>query len=60
MGLGCLDMEQRTYQYHQLHNNPDSKVYGANMVPIWDPQDPGGPHELCYLGRHHDVCIHEE
>ena len=31
------------------HNNPDSKVHGANMGPIWGRQDPGGPHELCYL-----------
>ena len=23
---------------------PDSKVYGANMGPIWGRQDPGGPH----------------
>ena len=23
---------------------PDSNVYGANMGPIWGPQDPGGPH----------------
>ena len=23
---------------------PDSKVYGANMGPIWSQQDPGGPH----------------
>ena len=23
---------------------PDSKVHGANMRPIWGPQDPGGPH----------------
>ena len=22
----------------------DSKVYGANMGPIWGRQDPGGPH----------------
>ena len=29
---------------------PDSKLYGANMGPIWGQQDPGGPHELCYLG----------
>ena len=29
---------------------PDSKVCGANMGPIWGRQDPGGPHELCYLG----------
>ena len=25
-------------------NNPDSKVLGANMRPIWGRQDPGGPH----------------
>ena len=24
--------------------NPDSKVRGANMGPIWGRQDPGGPH----------------
>ena len=24
--------------------NPDSKVHGANMGPIWGCQDPGGPH----------------
>ena len=23
---------------------PDSKVYGANMGPIWGLQEPGGPH----------------
>ena len=23
---------------------PDSKVRGANMGPIWDQKDPGGPH----------------
>ena len=23
---------------------PDSKVHGANMMPIWGWQDPGGPH----------------
>ena len=23
---------------------PDSKVHGANMGPIWDGQDPDGPH----------------
>ena len=22
---------------------PDYKVHGANMGPIWGPQDPGGP-----------------
>ena len=24
--------------------NPESKVHGANMGPIWGRQDPGGPH----------------
>ena len=24
--------------------NPDSKVHGANMGPLWGRQDPGGPH----------------
>ena len=24
--------------------NPDSKVHGAKMGPIWGRQDPGGPH----------------
>ena len=23
---------------------PDCKVHGANMGPIWDRQDPSGPH----------------
>ena len=23
---------------------PESRVHGANMGPIWDRQDPGGPH----------------
>ena len=27
-----------------IYNNPDSKVHGANMGPIWGRQDPGGPH----------------
>ena len=26
------------------HTDPDSKVHGANMGPIWGGQDPGGPH----------------
>ena len=25
-------------------NYPDSKVHGANVGPIWDRQDPDGPH----------------
>ena len=31
---------------------PDNKVHGANNGPIWGTQDPGGPHEPCYLGCH--------
>ena len=27
---------------------PDSKVHGANMGPIGDRQDPGGPH-VCHM-----------
>ena len=27
-----------------MDGNPDSKVHGANMGPIWGGQDPGGPH----------------
>ena len=27
-----------------LASNPDSKVHGATMGPIWGRQDPGGPH----------------
>ena len=30
--------------YQTLSNNPDNKVYGANMGPIWGQQGPGGPH----------------
>ena len=26
--------------------DPDSKVYVANMGPIWGRQDPGGPHAV--------------
>ena len=30
--------------YHVATKNTDSKAHGANMGPIWDRQDPGGPH----------------
>ena len=30
--------------FHHCEMNPDSKVPGANMGPIWGRQDPGGPH----------------
>ena len=29
------------FWFHEYH---DSKGHGANMGPIWDRQDPGGPH----------------
>ena len=32
---------------------PDSKVHGAHLGPNWGRQDPGGPHENCYLGYSH-------
>ena len=28
----------------QSYTDPDDKVHGANMGPIWGRQDPGGPH----------------
>ena len=30
--------------YNIQKTYPDSKVYGADMGPIWGRQDPGGPH----------------
>ena len=27
-----------------VQTNPNGKVHGANMGPIWGRQDPGGPH----------------
>ena len=27
-----------------VQHNPDNKVNGTNMGPIWGRQDPGGPH----------------
>ena len=33
------------WQHIKLHiRYPDTKVYGANMGPIWGRQDQGGPH----------------
>ena len=29
---------------HAIPTFPDSKIHGANMGPIWDRQDPAGPH----------------
>ena len=33
-----------TTSMYTWFKSPDSKVYGANMGPIWGRQDPGGPH----------------
>ena len=33
-----------TWMNDMGNDNPDSKVNGANMGPIWGRQDPGGPH----------------
>ena len=27
-----------------INKNPDNKVHGSNMGPIWGRKDPGGPH----------------
>ena len=43
-------------RYYVVLHNPDSKVHGANMESIWGRQDPGGPHELDYLGFE-DLCV---
>ena len=32
-----------TTKVKPLSKVPDSTVHGANMGPIWDRQDPGGP-----------------
>ena len=45
--IGCLLLVQiLTYLSHCIAvcDIPDSKVHGANMGPIGDRQDPGGPH----------------
>ena len=36
----------------RLRDDPDSKVHGANMGPIWVLSVPGGPHEPCYQCNH--------
>ena len=36
-------LKRHSAQIGKQHN-PDSKVHGANMGPIWGRQDPGGPH----------------
>ena len=46
--------------------NPDSKVHGAYMGPIWGRQDPGGPHvgpmniaiwnDTCSYSKFQEIC----
>ena len=49
--LCCMGMKKQMNTKYLQCMDPDSKVHGANMGPIWGRQDPGGPHELCYLGN---------
>ena len=51
LGVGtmgaCEYMTLGHNPFNHLYTNvsdPDSKVHGANMGPIWGGQDPGGPH----------------
>ena len=37
-------MQQLCMAVFAVVRNPDSKVHGAKMGPIWDRQHPGGPH----------------
>ena len=41
--LGCMFAANSALQA-QGSDDPDSKIHGANMGPIWGRQDPGGPH----------------
>ena len=33
-----------TVSFSWFEIDPDNKVHGGNMGPIWGQQDPGGPH----------------
>ena len=37
-------LETLRVRVEEHHVTPDNKVHGANMGPIWERQDPGGPH----------------
>ena len=43
-GVGILPWSPLMGWVVMLGVNPDSKVRGANMGPIWGRQDPGEPH----------------
>ena len=41
----CINIERHVAATQSvIFDNPDSKVHGANMGPIWGRQDSGGPH----------------
>ena len=40
----CLENNTIAFRHLTADIYPDSKVHGANMGPIWDWEDPGGPH----------------
>ena len=43
----AMMVKDQVYHYWNIamtQQNPDSKVHGANMGPIWGRQDPDGPH----------------
>ena len=41
----AYEMQDKLYRVWCTNNAlPDSKVHRANMGPIWDRQDPWGPH----------------
>ena len=48
MHIGCVDVKafvnQTITTTKARYSISDSKVYGANMGPIWGRQDPRGPH----------------
>ena len=52
--------KKRTYASGYIcQQDPDSKVHGANMGPIWGRQDPGGPHlGAMYIDIWEPVCIY--
>ena len=63
MKLHCASSLIRLLQCQWSDHDPDSKVYGANMGPIWGRQDPGGPHvgpmNLAIWGRIWKIVSHK-
>ena len=47
--------------WKNMGNSLDNKVHGANMGPIWDRQDSGGPHigpmNIAIWVSHTNVCV---